>query len=326
VVGRPGAAAPSPGGAGGTPDPGQAERPQAPVAAGPFQAAGRWLQSSADGHTWWLLGRGDAVYQTATGCAVRIDQSTRDGCAILAPVGELDLEAMPAFRRVLLKRLAEQPVAVICDLSGLQELDPSCAAVFTSVANHPSSSWPQTNLLVCCAQPAVSAMLERLGVPKFLAMHPTLEEALAHAGSRPPYLRAELALGPSPTAPEVARRFVDATCWQWRLQAVGDPADPLARRWGEELVDRAMLVASELVTNAVVHTHGPLRLRLALVAGRLHLAVADQSPRLLGLAADPGDPDAEAGRGLVVVDQLASAWGVHHAPEGGKEIWCVLER
>src|SRR5262245_36683481 len=101
---------------------------------------------------------------------------------------------MPAFRRVLVKRLAERPVAVICDLSGLQERDPSCAAVFTSGANHPASSWPQTNLVVCGAQPAVSAMLERLGVPQFLSVHPTVEEALAQARARPPYLRAELAL------------------------------------------------------------------------------------------------------------------------------------
>ena len=66
---------------------------------------------------------------------------------------------------------------------------------------------------------------------------------------------------------------------------------------GEELVDRAMLVASELVTNAVVHTKGPLRLRLELVAGLLHLAVADQSPRLLGLAADLATPTPKAAGG-----------------------------
>jgi anti-anti-sigma factor len=257
---------------------------------------------------------------------VRIDQSTRDGCAILAPVGELNLKAMPALRRVLLKRLAEQPVAVICDLSGLRAMDSSCAAVFASVANHPSSHWPDTNLLVCCAQPTVSAMLERLGMAQFLAMHPSIEEALAQARSRPPYLRAELPLGPSPTAPAAARRFVRDTCWQWQLHTVDEPTDPLARLRVEELVDRAVLLASELVTNAVVHTHGPPRLRLELVAGRLHLAVADQSPRLLGLATDPGDPEAEGGRGLLVVDQLASAWGVQHPPEGGKVIWCVLER
>jgi anti-anti-sigma factor len=257
---------------------------------------------------------------------VRIDQSIRDGCAILAPVGELDLAAMPALRRVLLKRLAEQPVAVICDLSGLWAMDSSCAAVFSSVANHPSSNWPRTNLLVCCAQPAVSAMLERLGVAQFLAVHPTIEDALAHARSRPPHLRAELLLGPSVTAPAAARQFVLDTCWQWRLQEVDDPDDPLARLMVEDLIDRVVLVASELVTNAVVHTHGPLRLRLELLAGRLHLAVADQSPRLLGLTADPGDPEAEGGRGLLVVDQLVSSWGMRHPPEGGKVIWCVLER
>jgi hypothetical protein len=58
----------------------------------------------------------------------------------------------------------------------------------------------------------------------------------------------------------------------------------------------------------------------------LHVAVYDQSPRLLHLAAEPGDAEAEGGRGLLVVEQLASAWGVSHPPEGGKVIWCVLER
>ena len=107
---------------------------------------------------------------------------------------------MPALRRVLLKRLAEQPVAVICDLSGLWSVDEACAAVFASVANHPASRWPETNLLLCCAQPAVAAVLERLRTPQFLPMHATVEDALTHAVARPPYLRAELAPGPSPTA------------------------------------------------------------------------------------------------------------------------------
>jgi anti-anti-sigma factor len=117
---------------------------------------------------------------------VRIDQSTRDGCAILAPIGELDLAAVPALRQVLIKRLAEQPVAVICDLSGLWGMDSSCAAVFASVANHPSSSWLATNLVLCCAQPAVSATMGRLGMPQFLPMYPSFQEALAHAVARPP--------------------------------------------------------------------------------------------------------------------------------------------
>ena len=257
---------------------------------------------------------------------MRIDQSTRDGCVIVSPIGELDLAAVPSLRRALLKRLAEQPVAVICDLSGLWGMEASCAAVFTSVANHPSSSWPATNLVLCCAQPAVSAVLGRLAMLPFLPIYPSFQEALAHAVARPLYLRAELPLGPAVTAPAAARRFVRDTCWQWRLEEVDDPNDPMARLWVEDLVDRAVLVASELVTNAVVHTQGPLRLRLESYKERLHVAVDDRSPRLLRLAVEPGDAQAEGGRGLLVVEQLASAWGWRPLPEGGKVIWAVLKR
>jgi hypothetical protein len=76
----------------------------------------------------------------------------------------------------------------------------------------------------------------------------------------------------------------------------------------------------------VVHTKGPLRLRLDWRQERLSVAVADRWPRLLRLAGEPGDLETEAGRGLLIVDQLASRWGVQHRAEGGKVIWCELER
>jgi anti-anti-sigma regulatory factor len=257
---------------------------------------------------------------------VRIDQSTRDGCAILAPVGVLTLRAVPSLRQLLFKRLSEEPLAVICDLSGLRSVDAGCATVFTTVANHPASHWPQTNLVLCCARPAVAAVLGRLGTLQFLAVYPTLAEALTGAAARPPYLRAELALGPSATAPAAARRFVRDTCWYWRLTEVDDPDDPMESLWVQELVDRAVLVVSELVTNAVVHTKGPVRLRLEWRQERLQVAVADRLPRLLRLAVEPGELEAEGGRGLLIIDQVASRWGVRHPPEGGKVIWCMLER
>jgi hypothetical protein len=52
------------------------------------------------------------------------------------------------------------------------------------------------------------------------------------------------------------------------------------------------VVASELVTNAVVH-QGPLRLRLEWRQERLHVAVSDRLPRLLRLAAEPGELESE---------------------------------
>lgn len=287
---------------------------------------GRGYSPAPDGHPFQPVGPGCGEPSGHRGCAVRIDQSTRDGCAILAPVGELDLAAVPSLRQVLVRRLSEQPVAVICDLSRLASVDEACATVFATVANHPSSRWPETNLVLCGAQPAVAAVLEHLSVPQYLPVHPTIEDALARAVARPPYLRDELPLAPSPTAPATARRFIRDTCRQWRLDAAEDPTDRLARPWMEELVDRAVLVASELVTNAVIHTQGPVRLRLEWRQERLYVAVSDRLPRLLGLAAEPGDPDAEGGRGLVIVDQLATRWGVQHPPGGGKVIWCMLER
>ena len=37
-----------------------------------------------------------------------------------------------------------------------------------------------------------------------------------------------------------------------------------------------------------------------------------------------GDAEAEAGRGLLLVERLSRAWGVYRPPEGGKVVWCVL--
>jgi anti-sigma regulatory factor (Ser/Thr protein kinase) len=70
------------------------------------------------------------------------------------------------------------------------------------------------------------------------------------------------------------------------------------------VADRAVLLANELVTNAVVHAQTDLRLRLGLRGDRMHIAVRDNSPRLLRRTSAP-DPEAEGGRGLWLVEQLA---------------------
>ena len=83
-----------------------------------------------------------------------------------------------------------------------------------------------------------------------------------------------------------------------------------------------MPVANELVTNAVVHAGSDLWLRLELRADRLFISVRDASPRLLRTVTP--DLEAEGGRGLWLVEQLARAWGVRPAPGGGKIVWCAL--
>lgn len=87
--------------------------------------------------------------------------------------------------------------------------------------------------------------------------------------------------------------------------------------------DLAELLVSEVTTNALVHGDGEVRVRVRLAGSVLRIEVDDASstvPRLRTAAAD-----AEGGRGLAMVDALASAWGVEPAPDGrGKTVWFEL--
>jgi anti-anti-sigma regulatory factor/anti-sigma regulatory factor (Ser/Thr protein kinase) len=243
---------------------------------------------------------------------MEIQHSTNDGCQVVAFTGSIDLFSVSQVQHALLKDLGEQPYALICDLSGVQHLDPVCATVFATVANHPSSRWPTTSFLLSGAQPAVAEILNRLQVPHFLPLYDDLERALAEVFARPPYLRNDLVLAPLRSAPTAARAFVRDTCEYWQL-ALPDAT----------VTDRAVLMANELVTNAIVHARTELRLRIELRGDLLHLAVRDGSPRLLRLVTTP-EPEAEGGRGLWLVEQLARAWGVNCHPDGGKVVWCTL--
>jgi anti-anti-sigma regulatory factor/anti-sigma regulatory factor (Ser/Thr protein kinase) len=248
---------------------------------------------------------------TTGGWDMEIQHSMRDGCVIVAFTGSIDLFTVSSIQRTLLKDLSEQPYALICDLSGVQHLDPVCAAVFATVANHPSR-WATTSFQLCAARPAVAEILGRLRVQLFLPLHATLEEALDAAVDRPPYLRDELLLGPVSTAPAAARVFVRDILGYWQ-QALPDGG----------VLELAVLLANELVTNAVVHARTDLRLRLELRGDWLHIAVRDGSPRLLRTVT--ASPEAEGGRGLQLVEQLARAWGMHPHPDGGKVVWCTLK-
>jgi anti-sigma regulatory factor (Ser/Thr protein kinase)/anti-anti-sigma regulatory factor len=242
---------------------------------------------------------------------MEIQHSTRDGCLIVSLTGSIDLFSVSGLQRALLKDLSEEPFALICDLAGVDNLDPVCATVFSTVANHPASRWPTTNFLLCGARLPVAEVLGRLQVPHFMRLLADVDEAIDQAVAHPPYLRDELRLAPTPTAPAAARFFVREVCDYWQ------PALPDAA-----VTERAVLLANELVTNAVVHARTEIRLRLELRGDRLHIAVRDGSPRLLRLVAPDGD--SEGGRGLRLVEQLARAWGANRHPDGGKVVWCLL--
>lgn len=96
------------------------------------------------------------------------------------------------------------------------------------------------------------------------------------------------------------------------------------RQWGVcgETLDDAILVLSELFTNAVVHTDSnEITCRLCGGAERLYLAIADQGRATADH--DPRDPD-EGGRGLLLVGALAERWGVARDHSHGRVVWAIL--
>jgi anti-sigma regulatory factor (Ser/Thr protein kinase) len=125
-----------------------------------------------------------------------------------------------------------------------------------------------------------------------------------------PVWRMEVDLPATEQASSAARRLLHQALVSWRRV---------------QLFEDAGIVVSELVTNAVQHAaaNGPLRLAVQMdVRGCLNIAVRDGSPRLPVLQ-DPA-ADAEAGRGLVIIEQLAKRWGVDLQGNRGKRVWAEL--
>ncbi|MFG3056239.1 ATP-binding protein [Kitasatospora sp. NPDC048239] len=144
-------------------------------------------------------------------------------------------------------------------------------------------------------------------------------------------LQVQLAVQADPAEVGRARSWVRS-----RLLNHGvDPDAPLA--------ETVVLVVSELVTNAVVHTGCPAVLRLCLpvdeagcgAAGRgegvreaatvgpLRVEVADASQAAPAPRHAGPDEDATNGRGLELVELLCDRWGWY--PDGsGKRVWCEI--
>jgi len=87
-------------------------------------------------------------------------------------------------------------------------------------------------------------------------------------------------------------------------------------------VDDAVLVTDELVTNARRHGEAPRICRLSLIDhGRcLRIEVDDASSREPRIRT----PDHTGGRGLILVDRLASRWGFDHE-DNHKTVWAELD-
>ncbi len=104
-----------------------------------------------------------------------------------------------------------------------------------------------------------------------------------------------------------------------RLATIRHGVAAVAEEWEVADVDGLVLLVHELAANGLDHGRGPVRIDLVPTGeGDVHVEVHDSGPGDPHVATP--EPDAERGRGLALVEQLADEWGVTREP-GGKTVW-----
>ena len=88
--------------------------------------------------------------------------------------------------------------------------------------------------------------------------------------------------------------------------------------------DVALLLTSELVTNAILHARTPVQLGVLVDGDRALVCVADRLPESPALSPRAHSHDRPGGRGLALVEDLADTWGTT-TYTGGKTVWFVLQ-
>jgi anti-sigma regulatory factor (Ser/Thr protein kinase) len=92
--------------------------------------------------------------------------------------------------------------------------------------------------------------------------------------------------------------------------------------WDEDRVAAVVLVASELLTNAQLHTDGDVALALRRTRHGVRLSVTDTDPRM-PTRRDTG-PEHEGGFGLHILDTTTTDWGAR-AHRTGKTVWADID-
>jgi anti-sigma regulatory factor (Ser/Thr protein kinase) len=119
----------------------------------------------------------------------------------------------------------------------------------------------------------------------------------------------EMKLPASPGAAAEAREFLWSALETWALDGLGEVTE---------------LLASELVTNAVTHVgEQPIVLRVRAGSDRIRVEVDDPGggePFIRHV-----DETTTHGRGLLIVESLATAWGTRHHPDDGKSVWFEVD-
>jgi len=215
--------------------------------------------------------------------------------------GVLDDASAPGVRSVLLDLLAQQPEAVVVDVTDLRPADPAAAGVLRDVARE-TADWPDAYIVLCAARNA--EMWHGTGLPVW----PDHAGAFAALGAPDDRGHLSLDLEPVTGAARRSRELVTEACGRWEQPDLAGPA---------------CIVVTEMVNNVVAHAKTPMTVLLARHGNTMSVAVRDQSA-MVPQFAGPVSPTAYGGRGLLLIDAVASRWGNLKLDEG-KVVWALLQ-
>lgn len=164
------------------------------------------------------------------------------------------------------------------------------------------SNLPRRRLLETVVQRGAVGFVEKSVAPERL-----VDEILVAAALTDLARVHVLTLVAQPSAAGVARRFARSR--------LGDD--------DRDLLHDVELLVSELITNAILHTGSEPQLEIQMRRGGLRVEVFDDDDTLPApRRADDGGP---GGRGLHLVDTIASRWGAEPTPGGGKVVWFEID-
>ena len=233
--------------------------------------------------------------------------SHHDEAVVIRAAGVLDRSTAPDLRVAFEKAFAQDPQAVVGDLTDLRCPVLHDLALLLSVGDRAAESRDPL-VFLAGATGTLAEQLSRLGLDRRFVLAPTVEDALAQVRLRPRPPVAKLRLVGLPRRVRAARRFAVDHCRAW-----GEPA----------LCATVALVVSELSTSALRNGLAPEEVRLTLMPRRLRVTVRSrQDDELDPFWATPQ----RSSLGLFLVAGLSRACGTEPTFDGGELTWCLLDR
>jgi anti-anti-sigma factor len=235
-------------------------------------------------------------------------QASRNGTAwSIALVGELDggaaLALAEEFQRAISQGDFEE---LILDMQKISFIDSAGMRAIIEIER--TAREKHVPLVVMPPPAAVTELFHTTGLAERLTLGPVPDGELEG-----PYIeRIDLTLPCDPTAPGRARTEV-------RSAVPG---------LSEEDQSVITLLTSELVTNAVIHPprpdHGQVGMRIVTSPSAIRVEVTDAGPGFDPERPEPREPE-RGGRGLLLVDRLASRWGASPRGDRGFCVWFELD-